>query len=109
MSRLLANTNLAERRRGCIFAEDFINDERVMQNGGAITGSPTINNSVVFDGTTNKYIEYTANNPFKNGQPANMTFMFRFTPDQPELSTAKGLIQGGEGRKFIPSHYYSQF
>lgn len=102
MSRLLANTNLAERRRGCIFAEDFLNSDRVEQNGGAITGSPTIDNSVVFDGTNNKYIDYTANNPFKNGQPANMTFMFRFTPDQPELTSARGLLQGGSANNSFP-------
>lgn len=102
MSRLLANTSLAERRRGCIFAEDFCNNERVMQNGGAITGAPTINNSVVFDGINNKYIDYTANNPFKNGQPADMTFMFRFTPNQPELASARGLIQGSEANNSFP-------
>lgn len=102
MSRLLANTILAERRRGCIFAEDFINSSRVEQNGGAITGAPTINNSVVFDGTNNKYIDYTANNPFKNGQPANMTFMFRFTPNQPALPSARGLIQGDEANNSFP-------
>lgn len=102
MSRLLANTILAERRRGCIFAEDFLNTSRVEQNGGAIIGAPTINNSVVFDGTNNKYIDYTANNPFKNGQPADMTFMFRFTPNQPELAGAKGLVQGGAANNSFP-------
>ena len=103
MTRLFSNTTLAERRRGCIFSEDFINSSRVEQNGGAITGSPVINNSVVFDGTNNKYIDYTANNPFKNGQPANMTFMFRFIPNQPELVSARGLIQGGEVSNSFPA------
>ena len=94
MTRLFGNTTLAERRRGCIFSEDFQNTSRVEENDGIIVGSPTINNGVVFDGVNNKYVHYS-NNPFVNGQPDNWTFMFRFVANDPNNPSAKGMIQGG--------------
>jgi hypothetical protein len=92
MSRLLTNANLGERRRGCVFAEDFVSTARIIENNGQITGSPTIANGMAeFDGT-NKAIDYKTNNPFANGQPANFTFIFKVVGNDVETSTTKPII-----------------
>ncbi len=57
MSTLYENSQSAERERGCVWAENFVNAEAVVENGGAITGTPSFDNGVVLDGT-NDYITY---------------------------------------------------
>ena len=57
MTLLTKNSTPAERERGCVFSETFENSQAVVKNGGTITGTPTINNKVTFDGT-NDWIQY---------------------------------------------------
>jgi len=44
----------AERARGCVFAERFVNAAEVVRNGGTITGTPVINQGATLDGTGDK-------------------------------------------------------
>ena len=50
MSRLSSNTTIEERKRGCIFAEDFQNESRVKENGGIVTGTVTLDKGYSSDG-----------------------------------------------------------
>lgn len=51
MSELVPNTTPAERRRGCIKAENFVSNEKVVLNGGTPAGGPIINFGLTTDGT----------------------------------------------------------
>ena len=61
MSLLLKNSLPAERGRKLSFVEKFRNTEEVTKNGGTITGSPTINDGITFNGSTD-YISYNSVN-----------------------------------------------
>lgn len=47
MSRLFTNTTIGERRRGCVFSENFINKERILENNGVPSGSITYNDGYI--------------------------------------------------------------
>uniref|UniRef100_A0A6M3J5X6 Putative lectin/glucanase superfamily protein n=1 Tax=viral metagenome TaxID=1070528 RepID=A0A6M3J5X6_9ZZZZ len=48
------NSEPAERARGCVFSERFVNAADVVENGGSITGTPVINQGATLDGTGDK-------------------------------------------------------
>lgn len=52
MSRLIQNSLPAERLRGCLFAEKFESADKVINNGGSISGSPAINFGLAIDGVS---------------------------------------------------------
>jgi hypothetical protein len=52
MSRLNNNSTPAERMRGCVFAETFETQAKVVGNGGTISGTPTIDFGVTLDGSS---------------------------------------------------------
>jgi hypothetical protein len=78
MSLIGLNTNPAERMRGCKFAENFFNTAKVAENGGIAGGSPTINQGVTLDGST-QYVSYAlAGTEFNS---ANISIVMEFYPD----------------------------
>ena len=60
MSKLVLNTEAAERQRGCVFAENFDSAHAVVENGGTINGSPSISNfGASFDDTLANNLYYS--------------------------------------------------
>ena len=57
MARLTQNSTPAERALGCSFAETFETSAKVVDNGGTVTGAPTIDHGVTLNGTS-EYITY---------------------------------------------------
>uniref|UniRef100_A0A6M3XLE5 Lectin/glucanase superfamily protein n=1 Tax=viral metagenome TaxID=1070528 RepID=A0A6M3XLE5_9ZZZZ len=59
------NSLSAERERGCSFAETFENASAVVENGGAITSTPTVDFGMTTDGTDD-VVTYPAVNSVKS-------------------------------------------
>lgn len=95
MSLLNKYTLPAERERNCRFAERFVNASEVIENGGAITGTPTINNGIVLDGT-NDYVSY--NNVIKDFSA--FSIVIEFTPDFAYDEAADRYFFGTTGNYF---------
>lgn len=78
MSRLNQNTTPAERVRGCVFSETFESSQAVVQNGGAIVGTPEIDFGSVLNGTTDS-ISYALRGDEFNS--AEISIVYEFYPD----------------------------
>ena len=74
---LTTNSLPAERQRGLVFAESFVNAAEVVENGGTITGTPVINQGATLDGT-NDYITYNFVGQLNS---ATLSFAIDFMPD----------------------------
>lgn len=57
MTKLAINSRVAERLRGCTFAENFFNSEDVVLNRGTVFGSPTINKGLTAN-ASGDYVTY---------------------------------------------------
>ena len=68
MSLLTKYTLPAERRRGCVWADEFESNQTVVRNGGTITGAPVINNGATFDGTNDYAVYNTGGIPFESNE-----------------------------------------
>jgi len=78
MSLLTSNSTPAERNIGCVFSETFVNNERVIKNGGTIIGTPPINFGANFDGTNGYIIYGLAGNEFNSDE---ISIVCEFYPD----------------------------
>ena len=58
MSRLIPNTTPAERKVGCIFAETFESNTKVITNGGTLGSAANADFGLVADVATTKYSSY---------------------------------------------------
>jgi len=89
---LITNSTPAERSRGCVFSELFSNTQKVAENGGTITGAPTINNGGTFSGTA-EYIDYSYTSLIDRDNHT-ITVDFEFTAGR---GTTQILAQWGDG------------
>jgi len=94
MSKLVANSTPAERRRGCIFAENFVNQAEVEANGGTLTGTPTINNGATFNGTTD-FITYNSSDVDWSAY-TNLSIVIEFEPDFADDGALHNFIQNAD-------------
>jgi len=80
MSRLIQNSQPAERVRGCTFADLFESQANVEQNGGAVTGVPTfdVKEGVTLDGAAD-FLTYNLTGTEFDSDP--LSFVIEFTPD----------------------------
>lgn len=78
MARLSQNSTPAERALGCSFAETFETSAKVVDNGGTVTGAPTIDHGATLDGSSD-YITYALDGHEFNS--ANISIMIEFWPD----------------------------
>ena len=56
MSKLVLNTEAAERKRGCVFSENFDSAQAVVANGGTINGTPSNSNGATLNGTPDRLL-----------------------------------------------------
>lgn len=68
----------AELLAGAKFADGFEDSDKVTQNGGVLTGSPTVDDGLVLDGAT-QYATYAINGGVFNSDP--LSIVIDFVPD----------------------------
>jgi hypothetical protein len=74
---ILNHATGAERERGLVWASDFPSASVIVNDGGAITGTPTFDDGIEFDGSTD-YIVY--NNFITSTLEDDVSVVIRFTP-----------------------------
>lgn len=74
---LIKNTTAAERQVQCVFGEHFQDLISVNENGGEAFGTPTFNNGVTLNGTTD-YVKYES---IGNIAARNFSAVVKFIPD----------------------------
>jgi hypothetical protein len=77
LSFLVPNTLPAERFFGCSFSEKFRDATAVGRNLGTLFGSPTVNNGVTLNGTS-QYVKHWILHELRNG---SLSFVLEFIPD----------------------------
>jgi hypothetical protein len=78
MSLLNLNSTPAERMRRCSFAENFRSNREVIENGGAISGNPVIDDGATLDGTSD-YVTYALDG--HEFDSAEISIVIEFHPD----------------------------
>jgi len=75
---ILNHATAAERERGLSWASDFPSAGAIVGDGGALTGTPTFDNGITLDGTTDLV---TYNNVDGKFNSSTMSFVIKFTPN----------------------------